>query len=185
MKKIIRPRQAGKSSELIRIAEETNAYIIVATRARAVCLADMAQKQGRHILYPVTLQEYEQSRFRGSYIRHVLIDDADAVLEQVFKEVTIDAITITECVMEHDEKILNDAEKKYLSAVIKPFRDKVNFICKVNYYNNPEVDVYKAQHIVIGLNDNSPEVVLPLFKAGTMYKGMEAGHVYILEDLGL
>ena len=87
---------------------------------------------------------------------------------------------------EHEqEQILNDAEKKYLSAVIKPFRDKVNFICKVNYHNNPEVDVYKAQHIVIGLNDNSPEVVLPLFKAGTMYKGMVAGHVYILEDLGL
>ena len=83
------------------------------------------------------------------------------------------------------EQILNDAEKKYLSAVIKPFKDKVNFICKVNYYNNPEVDVYKAQHIAIGLNDNSPEVVLPLFKAGTMYKGMVAGHVYILEDLGL
>lgn len=82
-------------------------------------------------------------------------------------------------------QILNDAEKKYLSAVIKPFRDKVNFICKVNYYNNPEVDVHKAQHIVIGLNDNSPEVVLPLFKAGTMYKGMVAGHVYILEELGL
>lgn len=102
MKKIIRPRQAGKSSELIRIAEETNAYIIVATRARAVYLAHMAQKQGRHILYPVTLREYEQSRFRGSYIRHVLIDDADAVLEQVFKEVTIDAITMTECVMEQE-----------------------------------------------------------------------------------
>ena len=102
MKKIIRPRQAGKSSELIRIAEETNAYIIVATRARAVCLADMARKQGRHILYPVTLREYGQSRFRGSYIRHVLIDDADAVLEQVFKEVTIDAITMTECLMEQE-----------------------------------------------------------------------------------
>lgn len=81
--------------------------------------------------------------------------------------------------MEHDEKILNDSEKKYLSAVIKPFRDKVNYICKLNYYNNPEVDVYKAQHIVIGLNNNSPELVLPLFKAGTMYKGMVAGHVYI------
>ena len=87
---------------------------------------------------------------------------------------------------EHEqEQILNDAEKKYLSAVIKPFRDKVNFICKVNYYNNPKVDAYRAQHIVIGLNDNSPEVVLPLFKGGTMYKGMVAGHVYILEDLGL
>lgn len=103
MKKIIRPRQAGKSSELIRIAEETNAYIIVATRTQAVFLADLAQKQGRHILFPVTLREYEQSRFRGSYIRRVLIDDADAVLEQVFKEVTIDAITMTEQESEGEE----------------------------------------------------------------------------------
>jgi len=87
---------------------------------------------------------------------------------------------------EHEEEqILNDVEKKYLSAVIKPFRDKVNYICKVDFVNfdNPEGCVY--QHIVIGLNDNSPEVVLPLFKAGTMYKGMVAGHVYMLEDLGL
>lgn len=90
-----------------------------------------------------------------------------------------------DCKDHEEEPILNNAEKKYLSTVIKPFRDKVNFICKVNYYNNPEVDVYKAQHIVIGLNDNSPEVALPLFKAETMYKGMVAGHVYILEDLGL
>lgn len=96
MKKIIRPRQTGKSSELIRIAEETNAYIIVANRARAVCLADLARQQGRNILFPVTLQEYERYRFRGSDVRHVLIDDADAVLAYVFKEVEIDAITMTE-----------------------------------------------------------------------------------------
>lgn len=86
---------------------------------------------------------------------------------------------------EHKDQILNDAEKKYLSAVIKPFRDKVTYICKVSFvnFNNPEGCVY--QHIVIGLDDDSPEVVLPLFKAGTMYKGMETGYVYILEELGL
>lgn len=82
-------------------------------------------------------------------------------------------------------QILDESERQYLSAVIRPFRDKVTYICKVDFvnFNNPEGCVY--QHIVIGLNDNSPEVVLPLFKAGTMYKGMVAGHVYILEDLGL
>ena len=82
-------------------------------------------------------------------------------------------------------QILDESERQYLSAVIRPFRDKVTYICKVDFVNfdNPEGCVY--QRIVIGLNDNSPEVVLPLFKAGTMYKGMVAGHVYILEDLGL
>ena len=109
MKKIIRPRQAGKSSELIRIAEETNAYIIVATRARAVCLADLAQKQGRNILFPVTWGEYERSRFKGSYVRRILIDDADAVLEQVFKEVTIDAITMTGQGSEREKMTLDEA----------------------------------------------------------------------------
>ena len=81
-------------------------------------------------------------------------------------------------------QILNESERKYLSAVIKPFRDRVNCICKVDFvnFNNHEGCVY--QHIVIGIDD-SPEVVLPLFKSGTMYKGMETGHVYTLEELGI
>ena len=88
---------------------------------------------------------------------------------------------------EHEEEsILSNAEKKYLSAVIKPFRDKVNYICKKDFvnFNNPEgYDVY--QHIVIGIDDG-PEVVLPLFKSGAMYKGMKPGHkYYTLKDLGI
>lgn len=86
---------------------------------------------------------------------------------------------------EHEEEsILSNVEKKYLSAVIKPFRDKVTYICKVDFVNfdNPEGCVY--QRIVIVLDD-SPEVVLPIFKSGTIYKGMETGHVYFLEELGL
>ena len=87
---------------------------------------------------------------------------------------------------EHEEEqILNDVEKKYLSAVIKPFRDKVNYICKVDFVNfdNPEGCVY--QHIIIVLDDCS-QVVLPLFKKrGVMYKGMEEGHEYTLEELGI
>lgn len=81
-------------------------------------------------------------------------------------------------------QILNESERKYLSAVIKPFRDKVNYICKVNFVNhdNPEECTY--QHIVIGIDD-SPEVVLPLFKSGAMYKGMKPGHEYTLKDLGI
>ena len=82
-------------------------------------------------------------------------------------------------------QILDESERQYLSAVIRPFRDKVTCICKVDFVNfdNPEGCVY--QRIVIGLNDNSPEVVLPIFKSGTIYKGMETGHVYFLEELGL
>ena len=82
--------------------------------------------------------------------------------------------------MEHDEKILNDAEKKYLSAVIKPFRDKVDFICKVN-----TLERYGTQRIDIGFTDESIDTELPIFESGTMYKGMDLGKEYTLEELGL
>ena len=82
--------------------------------------------------------------------------------------------------MEHEEKILNDAEKKYLSAVIKPFRDRVDFICKVN-----TLERYGTQRIDIGFTDESIDMELPIFERGTMYKGMELGKEYTLEELGL
>lgn len=96
MIKIIKPRQSGKTSELIRMAEESNAYIITPNRGMAVSVSRLAEEQGHHILFPVTYREYVQSRFRGSHIRHILIDDADVLLGQVFCEVTIDAITMSE-----------------------------------------------------------------------------------------
>ena len=81
---------------------------------------------------------------------------------------------------EHEELILSNTEKKYLSAVIKPFRDKVDFICKVN-----TIKKYGYQNIVIGIGDSSTDIYLPPFKSETMYKGMKAGHEYTLEELGI
>ena len=82
--------------------------------------------------------------------------------------------------MEHEENILSDAEKKYLSAVIKPFRDRVNYICKVN-----TLERYGTQRIDIGFTDESVDMELPIFESGTMYKGMKLGHSYKPEELGL
>lgn len=82
--------------------------------------------------------------------------------------------------MEHDEKILNDAEKKYLSAVIKPFRDRVSYICKLN-----TLERYGSQRIDIGFTDESVDMKLPIFESGTMYKGMKFAYAYTLEELGI
>lgn len=82
--------------------------------------------------------------------------------------------------MEHDEKILNDAEKKYLSAVIKPFRDRVSYICKAN-----TLEHYGTQRIYIGFTYESIDMELPIFERGTMYKGMKLAHQYTPEELGL
>lgn len=81
--------------------------------------------------------------------------------------------------MEHDEKILNDSEKKYLSAVIRPFRDKVLDIVKSSL-GNTNMEEYISIHF-----EKSEFICFPKFKKGTMYKGMETNKNYTLEELGL
>lgn len=95
MKKIIKPRQTGKTTELIEISEETGIYILTANRNRAECVFDMALEQHKNIPFPVTLWEYQQTGFRGSFINHILIDDAEAVLQEMFRTIQIDALTMT------------------------------------------------------------------------------------------
>ena len=72
-------------------------------------------------------------------------------------------------------QILDDTEKRYLSAVIKPFRKKIKHIVKMRYD--------KSEFIFIRFDTSS--LSMPYFDIGTMYKGMEIGKKYTLEELGL
>lgn len=76
-----------------------------------------------------------------------------------------------------NEGILSDKEKEYLSAVIKPFRDKVKYIKK-------HTDESSYEYIVIAFV-NYERLLFPSFKKSTMYAGMEKDKNYTLEDLGL
>ena len=79
---------------------------------------------------------------------------------------------------EYKPPILDDVEKAYLSAVIKPFRKRIEYIEKTdNYYVNG-----KQFLCIVLANDRCG---LPNFKKGTMYKGMEVDKKYTLEELGL
>ena len=76
-----------------------------------------------------------------------------------------------------NKSILSDKEKEYLSAVIKPFRDKVKYIKKYT-------DDGGYEYIVIAFV-NYERLVFPNFKKSTMYAGMEGCKKYTLKDLGL
>lgn len=81
--------------------------------------------------------------------------------------------------LELEKPILDDAERKYLSGVIKPFRDRVKCIIKKKSY-----DYDNREYIVIhaGTHETTP---FPYFKNGTMYKNMVINKEYSLEELGL
>ena len=78
--------------------------------------------------------------------------------------------------------ILNETERKYLSAVIKPFRDKV--ISIANYYEESIDNNFIEIEVKNYCNENQ-YVSLPYFKSGAMYKGMTVNRGYTLEELGL
>ena len=75
-------------------------------------------------------------------------------------------------------EILDDVEKRYLSAVIRPFRKRVDSVMKIS-----DPLSYDKEYIFIKLDEDS--FSLPYFKTGTMYQGMELEKVYTLEELGL
>lgn len=77
-------------------------------------------------------------------------------------------------------QILDDAEKRYLKGVIRPFRDRVQYITKTN---NGCSRGYCG--IRIGFTNPSDDIYLPCFLASTMYKGMKLYKNYTLEELGL
>ena len=79
---------------------------------------------------------------------------------------------------EYKEPILDDEEREYLKAVIRPWRDKVISIAKKPYIEHG--------YIVINYRNDrgyGDAVGLPVFKADTMYKGMELNREYSLEEL--
>jgi hypothetical protein len=95
MNKIILPRGSGKTTKLIDISEKTGTYILVANMNRQRQVANMAREQSKKIPFPVTLEDFLRTRFRGSFINHILIDDAEDVLAHLFGHIQIDALTIS------------------------------------------------------------------------------------------
>lgn len=82
-------------------------------------------------------------------------------------------------VYEVEKEILDEEEKKYLSTVIKPFKNNVLYIVKVyNLYNDYQ------QLLTIALKGDR-FIQFPSFEKDTMYKGMIPNRYYTLKELGL
>ena len=79
--------------------------------------------------------------------------------------------------------ILEEQEKEYLRAVIKPFRNKVIYIRKYFYSLS---DAYAIEIYMRSVQSifNTEYLRLPLFR-NEMYKGMDCTQKYTLEDLDL
>ena len=80
-------------------------------------------------------------------------------------------------VYEVKQEILDEAEKRYLKAVIRPFRARMKYIMK------EDINYATKEYIRIDLGREM--INLPKFDSGSMYKGMKLNKGYTLEELGL
>ncbi len=79
------------------------------------------------------------------------------------------------------EPILDEEEKKYLSAIIRPFRDRVMHIAKY-YADNYQYILIRVKTFGTSFEES---IEFPLFNKNTMYKGMKDYKRYTLEELGI
>ncbi len=79
--------------------------------------------------------------------------------------------------LEAEEPILDEAERKYLSDVIRPFRDRIEYILKSSFTTGREFLHMKTK-------DGDMMDMFP-FEPNKMYKGMKLNKEYSLEELGL
>ena len=116
---------------------------------------------------------------------YVTMDDLGDFVDEHNQYVVFNPTFLDDDWEEYIESPLDDKEKEYLRAVIKPFRDRVIYIKKIDMY----LGCNKYAEYILGELGNKDDVAdtfaLPYFPKGSMYKGMETNKKYTLEELGL
>ena len=107
------------------------------------------------------------------------LDDIEYVVKQKhFKSLPNDytgTIEVENGIIKEKE-ILDEAEKRYLKAVIRPFKNKISHISKEDCYDG---------ECYISIELENEDINLPYFKKETMYNGMEENKKYTLKELEL
>lgn len=86
---ILKAKGAGKTTDCIAEANRTGAYLVVRDQDVAHAVAHLTDR------FPVTYGELLNGGMRGSFVRNIVIDDADALLRYVLPYLKIDAISLT------------------------------------------------------------------------------------------
>lgn len=136
----------------------------------------MSEKKLEHYKKELGKIFYEE---RGNYaaIYSRIKTNLDSNMHVEYGQTYIDVI-LDWMARPYKEPILDDAERKYLADVIRPFRNKIDTISKFQTLDA------SSQYIYISMKDNHIST-LPVFPKGTMYKGMIEGTHYSLKELGL
>ena len=147
----------------------------------------MAENKMNEVAKLLGVELEEEFRIEGLTRKHKLTENGLRCwfddFQQWYASYYIDELLTGEAkIIKLPKPILDEKEKDYLSAVIKPFRDRVIYIRKLE----DGTDGFIGMKLKYYANETDKEtLLLPLFKKGTMYKNMKLDKEYTLEELGL
>jgi hypothetical protein len=95
MKIYARTRQAGKTTELVRLAAGEFLYVVCADHEQVRYVARLAQAMGLDIPMPITWREFTEGTYYGKGIKGFVIDNLDLCIQQM-TTVTIKAVSLTD-----------------------------------------------------------------------------------------
>lgn len=113
-KTIVRPRQSGKTMDLIEYAAENNATIVVPTHRQIKYVTNLAKKMGLNIPTPITYTKSDLKGHRGPFI----VDNAELILADLLgaRPIAVSMSGIPEIEYDeigHPEKIERREKLKY------------------------------------------------------------------------
>ena len=83
----------------------------------------------------------------------------------------------------YNPQILDDVEREYLKAVLKPFHEEVENDVKSGNRFDGDRGYYIKEYLLIKLYNE--EFAFPDFDEGEMYSGMKLNKKYTLDELGI
>ncbi len=147
----------------------------------------MAQNKMKEVAKLLGVELEEEFKIKGSTTKYKLSKNGlmfwSDYHQDWFNLSKLEQLLIGYCeIIKLPKPILDAKEKEYLSAVIRPFKKHIVNIRKIEYYG------YEFIEILIYDTSEGPScetISFPYFKKNSMYKGMQVGKEYTLEELGL
>lgn len=96
MKKIIKARQSGKTTELIKISAKSGDYIVCSSPKECQRIQLVAQGMNLNIPFPITYEDLIEKQYYGKNISGFLIDNIEMFLNYISLGVPVNALTMTD-----------------------------------------------------------------------------------------
>ena len=94
MEVICKPRQCGKTTEIIKMCAEYGGYIVCINKDETHRVAQQAREMGLKIPLPISADEFLKGQYHGAGVKRFYLDNVDLLLQQM-TSVPIKAISLT------------------------------------------------------------------------------------------